>query len=67
VNHAGREGDVTYFGGSCIVGPDGEDLVRAGSGEQVMSAAIDPAAVIAAQKRLPYLEDRAQLSAALTK
>jgi hypothetical protein len=28
---------------------------------------IDPAAVIAAQKRLPYLEDRAQFAAALTK
>jgi predicted amidohydrolase len=63
VNHAGSEGEVTYFGGSCITGPDGEDLVRAGSGEQVLAAEIDPAAVAAAQKRLPYLEDRKQLTA----
>jgi predicted amidohydrolase len=63
VNHAGREGEVTYFGGSCIIGPDGEDVVRAGTGEQVLAAAIDPAAVAAARKRLPYLEDRIQLDA----
>jgi predicted amidohydrolase len=67
VNHAGKEGEVTYLGGSCIVGPDGEDVVRAGSDEQVLSAEIDRAAVAAARKRLPYLEDRIQLSAALTK
>jgi predicted amidohydrolase len=67
VNHAGREGAVTYYGGSCIIGPDGEDIVRAGAGEEVLAAEIDPAAVIAARKRLPYLEDRAQLSVALTK
>ena len=30
-NHAGREGGVTYLGGSCIVGPDGKDLARAGN------------------------------------
>jgi predicted amidohydrolase len=67
VNHAGREGGVTYLGGSCIVGPDGEDLVRAGADEQVLSAAIDPAAVATARKRLPYLEDRTQLTSALKK
>jgi predicted amidohydrolase len=65
VNHAGREGDVTYYGGSCITGPDGEDVIRAGSGEQVLAAEIDPAAVAAARKRLPYLEDRGQMDAAL--
>jgi predicted amidohydrolase len=67
VNHAGREGAVTYYGGSCVVGPDGEDVVRAGAGEEILVAEIDPAAVVAARKRLPYLEDRVQLSAALTK
>jgi 5-aminopentanamidase len=67
VNHAGREGDVTYLGGSCITGPDGEDVVRAGPGEQVLSAEIDRGAVAAARKRLPYLEDRSQLSAILAK
>jgi predicted amidohydrolase len=67
VNHAGSEGAVTYFGGSCITGPDGEDLVRAGPGEQILAAEVDPAAVAAARKRLPYLSDLTQLSAALKK
>lgn len=67
VNHAGSEGEVTYYGGSCIVGPDGEDLIRAGAGEQVLAAEIDHAAVTAAQKKLPYLEDRRQLASILTK
>ena len=56
-NHAGREGDLAYLGASCIASPKGEDLARAGRGEQVIVAAIDPQDVAAAQARLPYLHD----------
>jgi predicted amidohydrolase len=42
-NRCGREGDLVYPGESCIVGPDGADLARAGDGEAVISAALDTA------------------------
>lgn len=56
-NHAGEEHGLTYAGGSCIIGPDGLDLARAGAGEEVISATLDTAAVAAARARLPYLGD----------
>jgi len=56
-NHAGVEGDLTYLGASCIASPIGGDLARAGSGEQVIAADIDPQKVAAAQVRLPYFRD----------
>ena len=56
-NHAGVEQDVRYLGASCIVGPDGLDRARTGVGEEVITAEIDPLAVSAAQKRLPYCLD----------
>lgn len=56
-NHAGAERDITYLGASCIVGPDGRDQARAGDGDEVIAAEIDPQAVSAAQKRLPYCRD----------
>lgn len=56
-NHAGTEGDITYLGRSCIVGPTGLDLARAGNDEEIISATVDMAAVDAAQNRLPYHRD----------
>jgi len=56
-NHAGKEGDHAYLGASCISSPTGEDVARAGSGEEVIAAAIDSARVTAARARLPYLRD----------
>ena len=56
-NHAGVEGDIVYLGESCIVGPDGKDLARAGGAEEILTAEIDPARVAAAQDRLPYHRD----------
>ena len=41
VNRCGSEGNLTYCGRSCIVGPDGEDVVRAGSTEGIFIADID--------------------------
>lgn len=43
-NHAGREGEWDYLGESVILDPLGEPLVRAASGEEMISAALDPAA-----------------------
>lgn len=63
-NHGGREGDLVYLGHSCIVGPDGSDLARAGAKEEVIVAEIDLGAIAAARTRLPYLNDRSRIPAA---
>jgi predicted amidohydrolase len=60
-NHAGSEGAMTFLGASCIAGPDGRDLVRAGASEIVIAAALDGSAVARAQARLPYFRDLASL------
>jgi 5-aminopentanamidase len=54
-NHAGTEDDMTWLGGSCIVGPDGKDAVRAGLEEELIVADIDLAQIEKARKKLPYL------------
>lgn len=60
-NHAGTEGEVTFLGESCIVGPDGRDRDRAGSEEAVIGADLDTQAVAKAQARLPYLAELREL------
>lgn len=60
-NHAESEGHVEYLGASCIVGPTGRDIARAGAEAAVIVAEIDPGAVAAAQARLPYLRDLERL------
>lgn len=42
-NRCGREGELRYVGASCICGPDGADLARAGRDEAMILADIDPA------------------------
>lgn len=61
-NHAGKEGDLTYLGASCIVGPDGKDLARATDIEAIITAEVDPSEVTTAQERLPFLRDVANLN-----
>ncbi len=56
-NHAGREGAMDYIGDSVIVSPLGEDLARAGSGEAIIAADIEPSILPAIRRRLPYLRD----------
>jgi predicted amidohydrolase len=41
-NYCGTEGDLTYVGGSQIVGPHGEILARAGTGPALLVADIPP-------------------------
>jgi predicted amidohydrolase len=54
-NHSGVENGLKYYGGSCIVVPNGDDAARADSNECVISADIDIESVLQAQARLPYL------------
>ena len=61
-NHAGRAGTMDYIGDSVIVSPLGEDLARAGSGEAVIAADIDPSILPAIRKRLPFLRDYKSLA-----
>jgi predicted amidohydrolase len=56
-NHAGNEGDMTYAGASCIVGPDGRDVARANDQPQLITAILEASRVAAARDRLPYFED----------
>jgi predicted amidohydrolase len=64
----GREGNLGYCGLSCIVGPDGKDLARAGSDPALLIADIDPSAITRGRKKNPYLSDRrAELSGRLLK
>lgn len=57
-NYSGQENGISYFGGSCIIGPDGRDLARAGTMPELAAAQIDRSAIEAARERLPYLADR---------
>lgn len=60
-NHCGHENGMAYYGGSCIISPDGEDLARADASEAFLFATLDPGRVAAARNRLPYHIDRHKL------
>lgn len=57
-NRSGTEGDLVYCGESCVVGPDGADLARAGSGDELLLAEIDPARLAASRAVNTHLRDR---------
>ncbi len=57
-NRCDRERDLAYLGLSCIVAPDGSDLARAGRGEELILADIDPAAMAESRRLNTYLADR---------
>ena len=54
----GEEGALSYSGRSVIVGPDGDDLARAGTRETLLIAELDPSAYDDCRKQNPYLIDR---------
>lgn len=58
VNRCGVEGDLDYCGLSCVVGPDGRDLARAGRGKALLLADLDLASLHASRAQMPYLQDR---------
>jgi len=68
-NRTGSEGDLAYVGQSCIVGPGGEDLARAGRDEErLLLADLDPAAITGARSTHCYVGDRRpELYAALAR
>ena len=58
VNRSGSEGDLAYCGLSCVVGPDGKDLVRAGSESALLFAEIDHSAIAKERSTYSYLDER---------
>lgn len=57
-NRCGQEVDLQYCGLSCIIGPDGNDLVRAGTAKGLYVADINPADISTSRVKNPYLTDR---------
>ena len=57
-NRCGSEGDLDYLGESCIVGPDGTELVRAGVREEFITAWLDPAYLARSRAQCSYFADR---------
>jgi predicted amidohydrolase len=57
VNRCGIEGDTTYCGRSCLVGPDGREILRAGKTEELLIADIDKKAIAQARETNPLLHD----------
>jgi predicted amidohydrolase len=58
VNRCGAEGKLEYCGLSCVVGPDGDDIVRAGAQEALLFADIDKRTIEEARRKNPVLGDR---------
>ncbi|EGX61278.1 hydrolase [Streptomyces zinciresistens K42] len=58
VNRVGREGEFEFVGLSVLAGPDGVARARAGRGEDLVLADVDPAFVAASREANPYLKDR---------
>jgi len=57
VNRVGTEGEFAFWGKSKIVGPHGEVLAQAGSGEEVIIAELDFDEVVDARADLPTVRD----------
>ena len=57
-NRAGTENALTYCGSSCIVGPDGADLARAGRSAALVVATVTGAALAEARRANTHLADR---------
>jgi predicted amidohydrolase len=57
-NRTGREDDLLYAGASCIIGPDGQELSRAGAGEQLIAADLDISLLARSAAFNSYFADR---------
>ncbi|MEU0412499.1 carbon-nitrogen hydrolase family protein [Streptomyces griseorubiginosus] len=58
VNRVGQEGEFDFVGLSVLAGPDGVARARAGRGEELVLADLDPAFLAASREANPYLADR---------
>jgi predicted amidohydrolase len=56
-NRVGSELDFAFWGGSAIIGPQGQFDVVAGTGEEVIDAELDANLVQEARDDLPLLRD----------
>ncbi|MEU1376538.1 carbon-nitrogen hydrolase family protein [Streptomyces triculaminicus] len=57
-NRCGDEGDFTFAGLSCLAAPDGTVRARAGAGEDLIVADVDPGLLKASRAENTYLSDR---------
>ncbi|WP_448620226.1 carbon-nitrogen hydrolase family protein [Geodermatophilus sp. URMC 65] len=57
-NRTGAEGEFVYCGASCVIAPDGTELARAGRGEELLLADVDPADLTASRRVNTHLADR---------
>ena len=57
VNRCGSEGDTIYCGRSCLVGPDGREILRASKSEDLLIAVIDKKANAEERETNPVLKD----------
>ncbi len=57
-NTAGTHARTEMGGRSVVVGPGGEVLAEAGTGQEVLTADVDPGCVAAARSAFPVLQDR---------
>jgi predicted amidohydrolase len=57
-NRTGVEGEFVYCGASCVIAPDGTELARAGRGEELVLADVDPAVLTASRRVNTHLADR---------
>jgi nitrilase len=58
VNRCDVEGELHYCGLSCAIGPDGADLARAGAGEELLIADLDPDLLARSRVVNTHLSDR---------
>ncbi|MER7924717.1 carbon-nitrogen hydrolase family protein [Streptomyces sp. NPDC096057] len=58
VNRIGQEGEFEFFGLSTLAGPDGVARTRAGRGEELLLADLDPGFLADSRALNPYLTDR---------
>ena len=57
-NYVGAEGKVAYCGLSCVCGPDGADIARAGTGEELLFADLTKDHLAATRRLSNHLADR---------
>ena len=57
-NRTGTEGEFVYCGASCVIAPDGTELARAGRGEELLVADVDPAVLASSRRVNTHLADR---------
>lgn len=57
-NYVGKEGEFDYCGLSCVCGPDGTDLARAGDGEELLFADLSKQLLQETRARSTHLDDR---------